>query len=159
MDQSTLGYLSILLLIFIATPAIPDSVLFKLDHWVIRLLLIAIVFVALSAGHLTTLFTLLVVGSLFVERNSRKFRRAHEAGGDVPASFIEKVMSPFKAPYTPGPVVTKHSYIEDNGYDNNESPIAETAAAVGEKPVPESAQGNDHGLQVLEKIADMFVSA
>lgn len=160
MDRSEMGYLSALLLIFIATPAIPDSILFKLDHWVIRVLLIAIVFAALGAGQMTTLFILLVVGSLFVERNSRKFRRAHEAGaadGDVPASFIERVMSPFKAPSTPGPVVSKHSYVEEeNCYDNNESPIAETAAAVGEKPLLDGAKGDDHGLQVLEKIGDMF---
>ncbi len=157
MDQSSLGYLSILLLIFISTPAIPDSILFNLDHWVIRILLIGIVFVALTAGHLTTLFTLLVVGSLFVERNSRKFRRAHEAGGDVPASFIEKVMSPFKAPHTPGPIVTRHSYIEEeNSYDNNDSPIAAEASSVGERPMHDGAQGNDHGLHVLEKIGDMF---
>ena len=161
MDQSELGYLSVLMLIFLATPAIPDSILFSLDHWVIRVLLILVVFAALRVNHMTALFILLVVGSLFVERNSRKFRRAHEGGiedGDVPASFIERVMSPFKAPRTPGPITSKHTYVDDGSYDNNESPIADTTASVGERPVLDGAQGNDSGLNMLEKIADMFVS-
>lgn len=158
MNRSELGYLSALLLIFLATPAIPDSILFKLDHWVIRMLLILVVFAALGAGQMTALFLLLVVGSLFVERNSRKFRRAHESGSadELPASFIEKVMSPYKAPSTPGPHISTHSYVEDNYDNSDESPIAETAASVGERPLLEGAQGDSHGLSVLEKIGDMF---
>jgi len=159
MDRSELGYLSTLLLIFLGTPAIPDSILFKLDHLVIRVLLILVVFAALGAGQMTALFILLVVGSLFVERNSRKFRRAHEGASadvDVPNSFIEKVMSPYKAPSTPGPRISTHSYVEDNSYDNYESPIAAEASSVGERPLLEGAQGDDHGLAVLEKIGDMF---
>ncbi len=161
MNQSELGYLTVLLLIFLTTPAIPDSILFSLDHWVIRILLVLTVFAALRVNQLTALFVLLVVGSLFVERNSRKFRRAQEVGsdGEVPASFIERVMSPFKAPATPGPSISHHTYVEDGSYDNSESPIAETAASVGERPVLEGAQGNDSGLNVLEKIGEIFTSA
>jgi hypothetical protein len=159
MDQSELGYLTVLLLIFVTTPAIPDTILFSVDHWVIRILLILLVFAALRVNHMTALFVLLVVGSLFVERNSRKFRRAHEGAaedGDVPVSFIERVMSPFKAPRTPGPTTSKHTYVDDGSYDNNESPIADTAASVGERPVLDGAQGDSHGLSMLDKIADMF---
>ena len=101
-------------------------------------------------------------GRDIAERNSRKFRRAHEGAavdGDIPASFIERVMSPFKAPDTPGPRVSKHTYVDDGSYDNNESPISETAAAVGERPVLDGAQGNDSGLNILERIGEIFTSA
>jgi len=151
-----LGFVTVLALFFLAAPHIPDSVLYKMDHPVIRGFLILLVLGSLYVGPLESIMTLLAVGSLFLERNTRKFRRAIESSSsDVPFSFIESTMSPDKRVATAGAHTSTHSYIEDPSCDM-ESPIANESFAVGEKPLHETAEGDAQGMATLEKIADMF---
>ena len=153
-----IGLITVLIVFFLLTPHIPDTVLYKVDHPVIRAALILLVFGSLYAGPAESIMMLLAVGSLFLERNTRKFRRALEAGGsnEVPASFIESTMSPDKRAWTTGPSISTHSYIESPQCEM-ESPIGDHNAAVGEKPVHETAEGDSTGLATLEEIAKSFV--
>ncbi len=151
-----LGFVTVLALFFLTAPHIPDTVLYKMDHPVIRGFLILLVLGSLYVGPLESIMTLLAVGALFLERNIRKFRRAIESGAsEVPFSFIESTMSPDKRVATAGARVSTHAYVEEPSCDL-ESPIADESSAVGEKPLHETAEGDAHGLATLEKIADMF---
>jgi hypothetical protein len=151
-----LGVVTVLALLFLIAPHIPDTVLFKLDHPVIRGLLILAVFGSLYIGPLESIMVFLAVGALFLERNIRKFRRAIESGSsEVPFSFIESTMSPDKRVSTAGARISTHSYVEEPSCDM-ESPIASDSSAVGEKPLHETAEGDAQGMATLEKIAEMF---
>ncbi len=151
-----LGVVTVLALFFLTAPHIPDTVLYKMDHPVIRGFLILLVLGSLYVGPLESIMSLLAVGALFLERNTRKFRRAIESGdSEVPFSFIESTMSPDKRVATAGARISTHSYIEDPSCDL-ESPIADQSSAVGEKPLHETAEGDAQGMATLEKIADMF---
>ncbi len=153
-----IGLVSVLVVFFLMTPHIPDSILYKVDHPVIRTGLILLVLGSLYIGPIESIMVLLAVGSLFLERNTRKFRRAIESNtGDIPASFIESTMSPDKRVNTAGATVSTHSYIEDPASCDMESPIAHPSSAVGEKPLHETAEGDSHGLEALEEIAKSFV--
>ena len=151
-----LGVVTVLALLFLIAPHIPDTILFKLDHPVIRGLLILAVFGSLYIGPLESIMMLLAVGALFLERNTRKFRRAIEnQTSEIPFSFIESTMSPDKRVSTAGASITTHAYVEEPSCDM-ESPIANESSAVGEKPLHETAEGDAQGMATLEKIAEMF---
>ncbi len=152
-----IGFVSVLVVFFLMTPHIPDVVLYKVDHPVIRAGLVLLVLGSLYIGPVESIMMLLAVGSLFLERNTRKMRRAMEASGDgeVPASFVESTMSPDKRAWTTGPSVSTHTYIESS-HCEMESPIADHSAAVGEKPLHETAEGDSSGLAALEEIAKSF---
>ncbi len=151
-----LGFVTVLAFLFLTAPHIPDTVLFKLDHPVIRAFLILLVLGSLYVGPLESIMTVLGVGAVFLERNARKYRRALESSAlDVPASFVESTMSPDKRVTTAGARVSTHSYIEEPSCDM-ESPIAQEGSAVGEKPLHETAEGDAQGMATLEKIAEMF---
>lgn len=150
------GFVTVLVFLFLIAPHIPDTILFKIDHPVIRGLLILAIFGSLYIGALESILMVLAVGSLFLERNIRKFRRTIESGAsEVPFSFVESTMSPDKRTRTAGASVSTHSYVEEASCDM-ESPIANESSAVGEKPLHETAEGDAQGMAVLEKIADMF---
>ena len=150
------GFVTVLVFLFLIAPHIPDTILFKIDHPVIRGLLILAIFGSLYIGALESIFMVLAVGSVFLERNIRKFRRAIENGdSEVPFSFVESTMSPDKRVSTAGARISTHSYIEEPSCDM-ESPIANESSAVGEKPLHETVEGDAQGMAVLEKIADMF---
>ena len=152
-----LGLVSALVIFFLLTPHIPDVILYKVDHGVIRALLILLVLGSLWAGPLESIMMLLAVGSLFLERNTRKFRRSLETGeSDIPASFIESTMSPDRRVSTSAARISTHSYIEDPASCDMESPIAHASAEVGEKPLHETVEGDSQGLATLEEIARSF---
>jgi hypothetical protein len=152
-----LGLVSALVIFFLLTPHIPDVVLYKVDHGVIRAILILLVLGSLWVGPLESIMMLLAVGSLFLERNTRKFRRSLEAGeSDIPASFIESTMSPDRRVPTAGARISRHSYVEEPSGCDMESPIADTSSAVGEKPLHDTAEGDSQGLSALEEIAKSF---
>jgi hypothetical protein len=151
-----IGFVTVLALFFLTAPHIPDTVLYKMDHPVIRGFLILLVFGSLYVGPLESIMTLLAVGALFLERNIRKYRRSIESGAsEVPFSFIESTMSPDKRVATTGARISTHAYVEDPSCEL-ESPIAQESSAVGEKPLHETVEGDAQGMATLEKIADMF---
>lgn len=152
-----LSLVAALVIFFLLTPHIPDSLLYKVDHGVIRSLLILLVLGSVYIGPLESIMMLLAVGSLFVERNTRKFRRSLEAGSEeIPVSFIESTMSPDKRVHTTGASISSHSYIEEPSGCDLESPIAHAEEAVGAKPLHETVEGDARGLATLEEIANHF---
>jgi hypothetical protein len=138
---------SILLVLFILTPRIPNSILLFIDNPIIRILLIIVPFISIGINHWLALLSVLVIGALFMERNARKMAGVNESswwksidGEDIPGPLPKNISSNSITSHK-----TQHHtpYLPD-GIDidtcNEESPIIQ--ADISDRPVFETLHGD-----------------
>ena len=72
MDKTEISLLSVLVVVFVLTPYLPNNIISITDHPVVRFILILLPFIGLYISNITGLLTALIIGAFFLERNNRK---------------------------------------------------------------------------------------
>jgi hypothetical protein len=136
-----------LLVIFVLTPRITNSLLSFIDHPVIRILLILIPFVAMGINNWLVLLSVLVIGAIFMERNARKLIKSDSSswwksidGEEIPGPLPKNISPTGIASHK----VQHHTPYLPDGIDvdtcEEESPIIK--ADISERPVFETLHGD-----------------
>ena len=73
MKNTEVVLIAVLLIMFVLTPLLPAGLLMMIDNPFIRVSMLVIPLVAINVSYKAALISILVVGALFLERNTRKF--------------------------------------------------------------------------------------
>lgn len=150
MRQADLLPLGICGLLVLLTPLVPTALLLALDNLFVKIALVAVFLWATTQGPLTGVLVLLVLGSLYLERNRRKVNLARKVfaelpqASDPPQATVEEEAEPQKtvpvvAFEEPSGDVT--NYLPKAGMGSNE--FAPVAPTLNEKdPLPTVPLGN-----------------
>jgi len=139
--------IAFILIVFILTPLMPSGILMLIDNPIMRIILILIPFVAMNISHRLSLLAVLMVGTLFFERNRRKIGKASSASWwnsidgeaipgplpkDIPLEAKSGVKSLHQTPYMP-------EGLDDSGC-GEESPVIQSDLDL--RPVFETVHGD-----------------
>ncbi len=149
MVQNTeISLIALVLIAFVLTPLMPTGVLMLIDNPIIRILLILLPFAVMGISHRLSLLAVLMVGTLFFERNSRKIERAASSSwwnsidgeaipGPLPKNIAaEGVHTPksfHQTPYMP-------EGLNDSGCGEEDSPVIQSD--LSPRPVFETVHGD-----------------
>ena len=102
MVANEMTYILLLAFIILATPSMPNRVLMLLDNIILRVLAIVVLLYAISCSPIVGLLALVAIGSLYLERNSRKVAVATskidmmDSSGDAKPATMEQLATPQK---------------------------------------------------------------
>jgi hypothetical protein len=149
MVQNTeISLIALILIIFVLTPLMPTGMLMLIDNPIMRILLILIPFAAMSISHRLSLLAVLMVGTLFFERNNRKIEKAASSSwwnsidgeaipGPLPKNIapegVKTAKSFHQSPYMP-------EGLDDSGCGEEESPVIQSDLSA--RPVFETVRGD-----------------
>ena len=153
-----INIISLILIVFILTPLIPNHILLFIDHPVIRIALIIVPFVLMNVSHLSGLLGALCVGTIFLERNRRKINKVNSSmwwnsvdGEPIPEPLVklqqvETRKTAHQEPYMP-------EGLENDGCDE-ESPIVQSDLEM--RPVFETIHGDSNlGNEINEVVSNI----
>jgi hypothetical protein len=149
MAQNTeLSLICLILIAFVLTPLMPAEMLMIIDNHIMRIILILIPFAAMNISHRLSLLAVLMVGTLFFERNRRKIEKVSSASWwnsmdgeaipgplpkDIPLEARSGSKSLHQTPYMP-------EGLDDSGCGEEESPVIQSDLDV--RPVFETVHGD-----------------
>lgn len=139
---------ALILIVFVLTPLMPNSLLFLIDNPIMRILLILAPFAAMGISYRLGLLAVLAVGTLFFERNRRKIGKVTSTSWwnsidgeaipgplakNIPAEVLSSQKSAHQAPYMP-------EGLDDGGCGDEESPVIQSDLEM--RPVFETVHGD-----------------
>ena len=162
MFRNEIQYFVVLTILILLAPFLPSGLLILLDHFVVRLVMIAALLYCIHIGPTVAIFGLVAISALYLERNRRKVGLALEKLDAMevphaPQATVEQASTPQKTVPVREfdiPAPTESVYVPEDDGSDQDSNFEPVAPSINQKAVlstiyPLSSSSSGSGAQHL----------